>query len=403
MRGSNRHAHGHRCGKGNACARNRAHRRHSLDRALSPARRAKPARRISLAAREMTTIHAIRSKRVVTPEGVRAATVHLRDGADRGGLRLQRHSTGKTYLRRRRIRRHARSRGHARPHQRAGTHRLGGIRDGDARGGCGRGDDADRHAAQQHSRDDHGRGARNQARRSAQQMLGKRGLLGRRRAGQCRRITRLASSGCASASSVFSCLRACRNLRTSTKTISATRCRRLPHWMHRCSFMRSCPGRLTMPTRSSRKSDPAKYKTWLLSRPPGAETKAIEMMIRLAREFNARVHIVHLTSQLSVPLIRRAKKEGVRITAETCPHYLFFAASSIRNGRTEYKCAPPIRDLQNNKKLWTALAKNTIDFIVSDHSPSPPAMKCLDTGDFLKAWGGICFPAAWTCPPFGRK
>jgi allantoinase len=161
------------------------------------------------------------------------------------------------------------------------------------------------------------------------------------------------------------------------------------------------PGPIDDANKKLAKADPAKYKTWLLSRPPGAETKAIEMMIRLAREFNARIHIVHLTSQLSVPLIRRAKKEGVRITAETCPHYLFFAASSIRNGRTEYKCAPPIRDLQNNKKLWTALAKNTIDSIVSDHSPSPPAMKCLDTGDFLKAWGGISslqlgLPAIWT-------
>jgi allantoinase len=149
------------------------------------------------------------------------------------------------------------------------------------------------------------------------------------------------------------------------------------------------------------KSNPAKYRTWLLSRPPSAETKAVEMMIRLARKFKARVHIVHLSSELSVPLIRRAKKEGVRITAETCPHYLFFTSRSIRNGRTEFKCAPPIRDLHNNKKLWAALGKGTIDFIVSDHSPSPPAMKCLDTGDFFKAWGGIAslqlgLSAVWT-------
>jgi allantoinase len=149
------------------------------------------------------------------------------------------------------------------------------------------------------------------------------------------------------------------------------------------------------------KSNPAKYKTWLLSRPPSAETKAVEMMIRLAREFRTRVHIVHLSSELSVPLIRRAKKEGVRISVETCPHYLFFASRSIRNGRTEFKCAPPIRDLQNNKKLWAALRKSTIDFVVSDHSPSPPTLKCLDTGDFFKAWGGIAslqlgLSAMWT-------
>jgi allantoinase len=149
------------------------------------------------------------------------------------------------------------------------------------------------------------------------------------------------------------------------------------------------PGPVERANKKLAKSDPAKYRTWLLSRPPSAETKAVEMMIRLAREFNARVHIVHLSSELSLPLIRRAKKEGVRITTETCPHYIFFASGAIRNGRTEFKCAPPIRDLRNNKTLWAALGKGAIDFVVSDHSPSLPAMKCLDTGDFFKAWGGI--------------
>jgi allantoinase len=161
------------------------------------------------------------------------------------------------------------------------------------------------------------------------------------------------------------------------------------------------PGPIEKANAKLAKSDPTKYKNWLASRPPNAETEAIKLMIRLAREFNARVHIVHVSSEKSVALIRRAKKEGVRITAETCPHYLFFATGAIKNGRTEYKCAPPIRNSQNNKKLWTALDKGAIDFIVSDHSPSPPEMKCLDTGDFFKAWGGISslqlgLPAIWT-------
>jgi allantoinase len=161
------------------------------------------------------------------------------------------------------------------------------------------------------------------------------------------------------------------------------------------------PGPIEKASTKLAKQDPAQYETWLMSRPPGAETKAVEMMIRLAREFNARVHIVHLSSELSLPLIRRAKMEGVRITTETCPHYLFFASGSIPNGRTEYKCAPPIRNPQNNKSLWTALGKGTIDFVASDHSPSPLAMKCLDSGDFLKAWGGISslqlgLPILWT-------
>jgi allantoinase len=153
--------------------------------------------------------------------------------------------------------------------------------------------------------------------------------------------------------------------------------------------------------RKLRKSDPQKYQTWLESRPAGAETKAIELLIRLAREFNSHIHVVHVSSELSVPLILRAKMEGLPITAETCPHYLFFAANSIGDGKTQFKCAPPIRDAENNQKLWKALGKGAIDFVVSDHSPSPPSMKCLKTGDFFRAWGGISslqlgLPAIWT-------
>jgi allantoinase len=161
------------------------------------------------------------------------------------------------------------------------------------------------------------------------------------------------------------------------------------------------PGPIEEATDRLAKADPRKYETWLRSRPAAAETQAIEMVIALAREFNARVHIVHLSSELSVALLRRAKKEGLHVTAETCPHYLAFSSRGIRRGATEYKCAPPIRDSRNQKGLWTALEKKTIDFVVSDHSPSPPAMKCRDTGDFFRAWGGIAslqlgLPVVWT-------
>jgi allantoinase len=149
------------------------------------------------------------------------------------------------------------------------------------------------------------------------------------------------------------------------------------------------PGPIEQATKRLVKADPRSYATWLRSRPPAAEKQAIEMMIALAREFDARVHIVHVSSELSVPLIRRAKKEGVRITAETCPHYLAFSSRGIRRGATEYKCAPPIRDSQSQKGMWRALEKKTIEMVVSDHSPSPPAMKCTNTGDFFRAWGGI--------------
>ena len=148
-------------------------------------------------------------------------------------------------------------------------------------------------------------------------------------------------------------------------------------------------------------ADPQSYAMWLRSRPAAAETQAIELMIALARQYRARVHIVHVSSELSVPLIHRARKEGLRVTAETCPHYLVFTARGIRRGATEYKCAPPIRDSRNQEGMWRALKAKTIDMVVSDHSPSPPAKKCRETGDFFRAWGGISslqlgLPVMWT-------
>ena len=143
------------------------------------------------------------------------------------------------------------------------------------------------------------------------------------------------------------------------------------------------------------------YSTFLASRPRAAENEAIELMIRLSREFGTRVHVVHLSSAEAVPLLRDAQAAGVAITAETCPHYLHFAAEAIAEGATEFKCCPPIREGENREELWRALAARTIDMIVSDHSPCPASMKLAETGDFLAAWGGIAslqlrLPIVWT-------
>ncbi len=143
------------------------------------------------------------------------------------------------------------------------------------------------------------------------------------------------------------------------------------------------------------------YQTFLASRPRAAENEAIELMIRLSREFGTRVHIVHLSSADAVPLLRDAQAEGVAISAETCPHYLHFAAEEIPSGATEFKCCPPIRERENREQLWQGLAAGTIDMIVSDHSPCPGGMKLRDAGDFLAAWGGIAslqlrLPVVWT-------
>ena len=97
----------------------------------------------------------------------------------------------------------------------------------------------------------------------------------------------------------------------------------------------------------------------------------------------------------------RARDTGVRITAETCPHYLTFTAEEIPDGATQYKCCPPIREAANRELLWEGLRDGTIDMVVSDHSPSTIDLKHLDTGDFGTAWGGIAslqlgLPAVWT-------
>jgi allantoinase len=161
------------------------------------------------------------------------------------------------------------------------------------------------------------------------------------------------------------------------------------------------PGPIENAAKRIRKADRTSHAIWLRSRPDAAETQAVKLMIALAREFGARVHIVHLSSALSVPLIRSAQKEGLHVTTETCPHYLTFSSRGIPRGATEYKCAPPIRDSRNRDGLWKALEKETIAMVVSDHSPSPPAMKSKDTGNFFEAWGGIAslqlgLPAIWT-------
>ena len=144
-----------------------------------------------------------------------------------------------------------------------------------------------------------------------------------------------------------------------------------------------------------------KYATWLASRPRAAEDEAIALLIHLSREFGAPVHIVHLSSSDSVAPIQKAKQRGTRVTVETCPHYLTFSAGEISDAATEFKCAPPIRERENREQLWAALGDGTIDLIATDHSPCPPSMKLQHEGDFLRAWGGIAslqlsLPAVWT-------
>lgn len=144
-----------------------------------------------------------------------------------------------------------------------------------------------------------------------------------------------------------------------------------------------------------------RFADFLASRPKQAEDDAIADVIAAAKETGARVHVLHLASAQALPAISAAKADGVRITVETCPHYLTFAAEDVPEGATQYKCCPPLREESNRQALWQALIAGDIDWAASDHSPCTPDLKCLDTGDFGQAWGGVAsvqlvLPAVWT-------
>lgn len=143
------------------------------------------------------------------------------------------------------------------------------------------------------------------------------------------------------------------------------------------------------------------YDSYLKSRPKKAENEAINRVIAIAEETGARVHVLHLASAEALPMIAEAKNRGVRLTVETCPHYLTFSAEEIPEGATEFKCAPPLREENNRKALWQGLIDGIIDHIASDHSPCTVDLKNLETGDFGTAWGGVAslqlgFSAIWT-------
>ncbi|RDA88575.1 hypothetical protein CP532_5860 [Ophiocordyceps camponoti-leonardi (nom. inval.)] len=145
--------------------------------------------------------------------------------------------------------------------------------------------------------------------------------------------------------------------------------------------------------------DVTAYRTFLDSRPPSLEIRAVKEILSLAsRAPSLPLHIVHLSAVQCIPLLREARARGVNITAETCFHYLGLAAEEISGGDTRHKCCPPIREAANRDQLWTELSApdSCIRTVVSDHSPCTPDLKLLPrrlggdaVGDFTQAWGGI--------------
>lgn len=144
-----------------------------------------------------------------------------------------------------------------------------------------------------------------------------------------------------------------------------------------------------------------KYADFLASRPPAAEERAVEGLIALAERYRARIHVLHLSSATVLPALAAARRDGLPVSVESCPHFLTLTAEEVPDGATEFKCCPPIREAANQDALWQALAEGVIDCVVSDHSPSTLDLKHKHTGDFAAAWGGISslqlgLPAVWT-------
>jgi allantoinase len=151
----------------------------------------------------------------------------------------------------------------------------------------------------------------------------------------------------------------------------------------------------------SASGDPRSYATFLATRPADAEVAAIRAIAALAGEYHVAAHIVHVSSAEGVRALTAAQAAGVNLTAETCPHYLTFAADDIPMGATAFKCAPPIREARHRDELWRALEQGVCALVASDHSPAPSAMKQVESGDFIAAWGGIAslelsLRAVWT-------
>ena len=148
-------------------------------------------------------------------------------------------------------------------------------------------------------------------------------------------------------------------------------------------------------------NNPTSYQHYLASRPKKWENDAVDLMIRMCRKHRCQVHIVHVSSSEALTKIAAAKKEGLPITAETCVQYIYFNAEDIPDAHTIYKCAPPVREKANNELLKKALLTGVLDFIATDHSPAPPNIKEIESGNLEKAWGGIAgiqflLAASWT-------
>jgi allantoinase len=139
--------------------------------------------------------------------------------------------------------------------------------------------------------------------------------------------------------------------------------------------------------RKKRSAGGKSWRDYLESRPVEAELAAIRVALDLAGETGCVLHVVHVSCAEGIEMISAAKKKGVNVTAETCPHYLLLTDRDAGSIGAPAKCAPPLRSAKTQEALWGSWLEGEIDTLGSDHSPAPPDMKTAS--DFFDIWGGI--------------
>ncbi len=145
----------------------------------------------------------------------------------------------------------------------------------------------------------------------------------------------------------------------------------------------SLTDQLEMELTSQGKTD---AQAFVASRPIEAEVLAVKKAIACSRETGCAIHFVHISSAEAIAEIQQAKREGLDVTVESCPHYFVFSAEELPKLGTLAKCQPPLRKEEEVTKLWGCLLRGEIDWLTSDHSPCTIDLK---EGDFFTAWGGI--------------
>lgn len=153
----------------------------------------------------------------------------------------------------------------------------------------------------------------------------------------------------------------------------------------RCVFHAETQDLIDLYTERVERSSGPEHLRHGASRPAVVEATAVAALIELAREVGTPIHIAHVTSAQTVDVIRRAKRSGAPVTAETCPHYLFCTEDDLERAGPFGKINPPIRRAEDREALWEALEDGTLDVVATDHAPFAAAEKEAARGDILAA------------------